>query len=159
LVEKNEDDQFPLKVTKKEKLTHDTYLFELEFPNQEWISGLWVGAHFVFHCEVGGKKINRKYTPITPINTKGRSQFVIKVYRNTPEFPEGGIFSQHLENNVHVGDSLMCEGPIGRLRYLGGGDFKLLKNPVAGKRTKIGLIAGGTGITPMFSIAQASSLA
>jgi len=34
-----------------------------------------------------------------------------------------------------------------------------LKRIVPGKRTKIGLIAGGTGITPMYSIALASSLA
>lgn len=49
----------------------------------------------------------------------------------------------------------MCEGPIGRVRYLGHGAFKLLKNDLKPK-SKIGLIAGGTGITPLLAIAQAS---
>lgn len=49
------------------------------------------------------------------------------------------------------------EGPKGLLFYLGDGDFALRKNPI--KKTKIGLIAGGTGITPCFQIIQSSSLA
>ena len=59
---------------------------------------------------------------------------------------------------MHVGDSVMCEGPIGRLRYHGHGNFKLLKNELKPK-TKVGLIAGGSGITPLLAIAQASILA
>ena len=34
-----------------------------------------------------------------------------------------------------------------------------MKKLIAGKRTKVGLISGGTGVTPMYSIALASSLA
>lgn len=49
------------------------------------------------------------------------------------------------------------EGPKGLLFYFGDGDFALRKNPI--KKTKIGLIAGGTGITPCFQIIQSSSLA
>ena len=55
LVEKNEDDQFPLKVIKKEKISHDTYLWELEFPNKDWISGLWPGGHYTMHVMIDGK--------------------------------------------------------------------------------------------------------
>jgi len=36
LVEKDDEDKFPLKVTKKEKVNQDSYIFELEF-NKEWI--------------------------------------------------------------------------------------------------------------------------
>lgn len=46
------------------------------------------------------------------------------------------------------------EGPFGQLTYLGHSNFLIRKKPV--KKTKIGLIAAGTGITPIFSIAQAS---
>lgn len=158
LVPKDDDDQFPLKVSKKEKLNHDTYLFELEYPNAEWISGLWVGGHFVFHATIDGKLVSRKYTPVSPINLKGRAEFVIKIYRPHPDFPEGGKFTQHLENNVNVGDSIICEGPIGKIKYFGDGKFNLLKKELP-RKTKIGLLAGGSGITPMFSIAQAASLA
>jgi len=41
------------------------------------------------------------------------------------------------------------EGPKGRLKYEGFGNFMITKKPVTGK-TKIGLIAGGTGITPCY---------
>lgn len=45
------------------------------------------------------------------------------------------------------------EGPKGRLKYEGLGNFVITKKPVTGK-TKIGLIAGGTGITPCYQIIQ-----
>ena len=78
-------------------MTHDTYLFELSFPDPSWISGLWVGGHFVFHAEIDGKIVSRKYTPISPINEKGRALFAIKIYRKNDEFPNGGKFTQYLE--------------------------------------------------------------
>ena len=33
LIEKDDEDCFPLKVIKKEAISHDTYMFDLEFPN------------------------------------------------------------------------------------------------------------------------------
>jgi len=70
-IEKDENGQFKLKVIKKDKLTHDSYIYELEFPNKEWISGLWPGGHFHLHLEVNGSNVSRKYTPISLINRKG----------------------------------------------------------------------------------------
>lgn len=102
--------------------------------------------------------MSRKYTPISPVNEKGKAVFVIKIYREDPAFPDGGKFTQHLEKNVNVGDSIMCEGPIGMLKYNGFGKFMLKKNELKPKK-RIGLLAGGSGITPMYSIALASSLA
>ena len=96
-IEKDDYDQFPLKVSKKEKVTHDTYLYKLEFPDKEWIAGLWAGGHFIFHADINGKHYARKYTPVSPINQKGSSDFIIKVYRNNDEFPKGGIFTQWFE--------------------------------------------------------------
>jgi len=49
------------------------------------------------------------------------------------------------------------EGPFGLLHYLGHGKFSLRKKPL--EKTKIGLIAGGSGITPCFQIIQAASKA
>jgi len=135
-------------------MTHDTYFISVEFPNKDWIAGLWAGGHYVFHTDIDGKHFSRKYTPVSPINQKGSSDFVIKVYRNNEEFPEGGKFTQWLEKNVNVGDSLMCEGPIGMIRYLGNGKIQLKKEMLKPK-SKIFLCAGGSGITPMLSIAQA----
>lgn len=158
LVEKDDDDCFPLKVIKKEAISHDTYIYDLEFPNPEWISGLWAGGHLFFHGTVDGKATTRKYTPISPVNQKGFSRFVIKVYRNNEQFPEGGKFTQWLEKNVNVGDNIVCEGPIGKIRYHGNGQFQMMKDMLPLKK-KVALLAGGSGITPMYAIAAASSFA
>ena len=46
------------------------------------------------------------------------------------------------------------EGPVGRMTYQGNGTFKITgKDPM--QKTKIGLIAGGSGLTPMLSVMDA----
>lgn len=50
----NQDGQFPLKLIRKELITHDTYIFEFEYPDKEWISGLWPAGHYHFHAEING---------------------------------------------------------------------------------------------------------
>jgi len=47
----------------------------------------------VFHAQIDGKTVSRKYTPITPVNTLGYAEFVIKVYREHPDYPDGGKMS------------------------------------------------------------------
>ena len=97
--------------------------------------------------------VGRMYTPVSPMNQKGSIDFVIKCYPITAEFPKGGVFGQYLESRK-VGDKLLMEGPMGRITYKGNGMFHPMnKDPI--KRTKIGLLAGGSGITPMFSIMDA----
>lgn len=118
---------------------------------------MWPGAHYVWHAMIDGKRMSRKYTPIDAVNKKGKSTFVIKIYRNNKDFPEGGKFTQYLENKVNVGDSIMCEGPIGRLKYLGYGKIEVGKKQLMKKR--ICLLAGGSGVTPLYDIALAASLA
>ena len=38
-------------------MNHDTYTFELGFPNKNWISGLFAGGHFIFHAEINGEMV------------------------------------------------------------------------------------------------------
>ena len=58
----------------------------------------------------------------------------------------------------NVGDIIFLEGPIGKLKYHGYGIFEKSKKQMK-KKENVGLIAGGTGLTPLLSIAQASSMA
>jgi NAD(P)H-flavin reductase len=58
---------------------------------------------------------------------------------------------------MKIGDRMLMEGPKGRLKYDGFGDFTILKNKVLGKK-KIGCISGGTGITPCYQVIQAALL-
>ena len=84
---------------------------------------------------------------------------VIKIYRKCEEFPNGGLFTQHLENNVNVGDQVLIGGPMSMSVYCGYGEFSHKGNALKNKKQRVGLIAGGSGITPLYSIAQASTLA
>lgn len=119
------------------------------------VSGCWPAGHFLFHAEIDGKFETRPYTPISLLNMKGKVEFAIKTYRKNDAFPSGGKFSQNLEDNVKVGDSLLCSGPVGYLKYFGNGKFAFNGNELKPK-TKLVLIPGGSGLTPMFSIAQAA---
>lgn len=47
------------------------------------------------------------------------------------------------------------EGPKGRLEYQGFGNFMIQKKLFSNKK-KIGCVAGGTGITPVFQVIQSS---
>lgn len=60
-----------------------------------------------------------------------------------------------MEEKLHVGDNLMMEGPTGKIRYFGHGKFMFKKNELSHKN-KLFLVGGGSGITPLLSIAIAS---
>ncbi len=49
----------------------------------------------------------------------------------------------------------MCEGPFGLIKYEGNGSFLFKKVPLKPKK-RIVLIAGGTGVTPLYNIAANS---
>jgi NAD(P)H-flavin reductase len=76
--------------------------------------------------------------------------------------------SQHLDR-LSIGESVLIKGPQGRFVYNGLGQYDMVKNPghqtltltrVQGPRghsvaTHIGMLAGGTGITPMYQVIRA----
>jgi len=148
------DKKYALELVKKEIITHDTRRFTFALPSDEHILGLPVGQHVYVSAKIDGKLVVRPYTPVTSDDDEGEVSFVIKVYfRNVhPKFPEGGKMSQHMESLV-IGDTIDVRGPNGLIVYQGNGDFAMRPNkkeePVTQHFDHIGLIAGGTGITPM----------
>ena len=158
--EKDEDDFISLKLVKRTKVTHDTYYFRFAFPSPDMEFGLPIGGHVIFYANVFNpatnkeEEIGRKYTPTSKLHQKGYCEFIIKVYHANvhPAFPHGGLMTQYLEK-MQVGDSMKMEGPKGKINYLGRGNFSISKAPHV--KTKIGMIAGGSGITPLFQIIQA----
>lgn len=104
------------------------------------------------------EEVSRKYTPVSTIFEKGKFELLIKVYfKDThPKFPLGGKMSQYL-NDLQIGESIKIRAPFGKLTYLGDGSFKILTKlkPLTYKEKvykKIGMIAGGTGITPFYQV-------
>lgn len=121
--------------------------------------GLPIGQHINVLAKIGDDLVIRSYTPVSSDDDHGYVDLVIKVYfKNVhPRFPDGGKMSQHLEA-LELGDSITIRGPAGRLTYLGGGKFsiKKLRNEPAQtvRASKVNMIAGGTGITPMLQLVR-----
>lgn len=65
--------------------------------------------------------------------------------------------SQYLDS-LSIGDTVLCRGPSGKVEYCGQGLFRI-KEPGKPQRERVarqvGLIAGGTGITPILQILRA----
>ena len=101
-----------------------------------------------------GKDVIRSYTPTK--EGVGFVDFVVKIYfKNVhPKFPEGGKMSQYLEA-LPLEETLLMRGPKGNCEYKGQGKFTIRRgreNIVDYQVKKIGMIAGGTGITPMLQV-------
>jgi len=153
----NPDEKYQLPLIKKEIISHDTRKFVFALPSQQHILGLPVGKHVYLSAKIDGKLVVRPYTPVTSDDDKGHMDLVVKVYfkDQNPKFPEGGKLTQYLEN-LPMGSKVDVRGPGGLIEYTTRGHFavRLQKNGFCyAKRTKeIGMIAGGTGITPMLQL-------
>ena len=160
---KDQDGNISLRLAKKFLVTQDTYIFRFSFTDPEYTFGLPVGQHVIFSATVPtpekpqGDLVCRKYTPISTVNNSGYVDFVIKIYRKGihPKFPDGGLMTQYLES-LKNGDTMLMEGPKGRLVYEGEGKFIISRKALPQRKTKIGMVAGGTGITPCYQVIQSA---
>lgn len=155
----DKDKKIPMKLIEKEVITHDTRRFRFALPSSKSILGLPVGNHMYLSAIVNGEPVTRPYTPVSSDDEVGFFDLVIKVYKRGvhPKFPEGGKMSQYLDF-LKINDTIDCRGPAGKVVYKGRGVFevKLPGNPLRTLEVKrVGLIAGGTGITPMLQIIRA----
>ena len=135
------------------------YRLRFSLPSVRHILGLPIGCHIslsakipISHTDDDAKYVSRQYTPVTTdYEEKGYFDLVVKVYRKHehPYFPEGGLMSQYLET-LPVGALIDIKGPGGRIKYLEAGRFLIGSERVSVKH--VGMIAGGTGITPMYQI-------
>jgi len=154
------EDIFELVLDDKVVLTHDTNRYRFRLPNENDVLGLPIGKHLsLITLNMEGEQVSRSYTPVSTDKNPGYVDFVIKIYKKNqhPDFPDGGFMSQKIDE-LNIGESFKFKGPNGRLEYLGNGEFaiKQLKSQggeIFTKRYKnIGMIAGGSGITPMIPI-------
>lgn len=88
-------------------------------------------------AEIDGEKVMRSYTPISSDENKGYFDLLVKSY------PTGRI-SKHF-GELKLNDFLKIKGPKGAMVY----EPNMVRH--------FGMIAGGTGITPMLQIIRAIS--
>eukprot|EP01087_Luapelamoeba_hula_P025277 TRINITY_DN995_c0_g1_i1.p1 TRINITY_DN995_c0_g1~~TRINITY_DN995_c0_g1_i1.p1 ORF type:complete len:377 (+),score=50.98 TRINITY_DN995_c0_g1_i1:73-1203(+) len=127
--------KFPLE--KAIELSHDTKIYRFKLPSEDHKLGLPVASCLVTKGPgPEGKDIVRPYTPITSDkDTRGHFDLLIKVY-------DKGNMSRYIDS-LKPGDSLEVKGPISKLPYQ------------ANMKKNISMIAGGTGITPMYQVLRA----
>eukprot|EP00177_Eucheuma_denticulatum_P008193 GFKZ01014914.1.p1 GENE.GFKZ01014914.1~~GFKZ01014914.1.p1 ORF type:complete len:918 (+),score=135.57 GFKZ01014914.1:154-2907(+) len=138
----------------KIEVSHDTRLFKFKLQSEQHRLGLPVGYHMFIQAEIDGKVVMRAYTPVSSDDDLGTFTLCIKVYFAGvhPKFPDGGKMSQHMEA-MKIGDKLKVKGPLGHFEYLGHGKFVVKGETRTAK--KIGMICGGTGLTPAYQVLKA----
>lgn len=125
-----------LPLVRKDQLSPNVYRFVFQLPGSQEVIGLPIGQHVAIKAMINGAAVSRSYTPTSNNLDRGTLELVVKCY------PDGVLTGQYLAN-LKVGDSVQFRGPKGGMKYHNG----LCK--------KIGMIAGGTGITPMYQLIRA----
>ncbi|WJX95755.1 NADH-cytochrome b-5 reductase-like protein [Trifolium repens] len=122
------------------RVSQNTNLYRFSFDPTKKL-GLDVASCILTRAPLGQdaeekpKYVIRPYTPISDPESEGYFDLLIKVY------PEGKM-SQHFAS-LKPGDVVEVKGPIEKFRY------------TPNMKKSIGMIAGGSGITPMLQVIEA----
>ncbi|KAK6199360.1 NADH-cytochrome b5 reductase 1 [Scheffersomyces amazonensis] len=125
--------KFPL--IEKTRVSHNSAIYRFGLPKSTDRLGLPIGQHISIGATINGKEVVRSYTPISTDDELGYFDLLIKTYEN-------GNISKHVESKK-VGEHVEIRGPKGFFTYT--------PNMVE----SFGMIAGGTGLAPMFQIITA----
>ncbi|XP_022868217.1 NADH--cytochrome b5 reductase 1-like [Olea europaea var. sylvestris] len=124
------------KLVKKTQISHNVAKFKFALPTPTSVLGLPIGQHISCRGKDSqGEEVIKPYTPTTLDSDVGYFELVIKMY------PQGRM--SHHFREMREGDYLAVKGPKGRFKYQ------------PGQVRAFGMLAGGSGITPMFQVARA----
>jgi cytochrome-b5 reductase len=116
--------------------SHDTRRFLFALPSANSSLQLPVASCILTKLiDAAGQEVTRPYTPISSNQTKGQFELLVKQY------PKGRM-GNHLFA-MQKGEQLLVKGPFEKFAY----------QPNMWKH--VGMIAGGTGITPMYQVTRA----
>jgi len=113
-----------------------TKILKCQLPSNEHVMGMKVSSMVMVNGAKGddGKTPARPYTPVTTDDQMGYFELLVKGYPT-------GIVSKYL-CSLKAGDSVEVKGPFPKLPY------------AANMKKEIGMIAGGSGITPMLQVVK-----
>jgi cytochrome-b5 reductase len=123
------------RVTHVERASHNTARLVFALPSADHEMGLTVASCLMAKATIDGEDVVRPYTPTNSTRDKGVLELVVKGY------PTGKL-SKHI-TGLQVGDSLEMKGPFVKFTYKP-------NTFTAG----LGLVVGGSGITPAFQVLQ-----
>ncbi|CAI7566405.1 unnamed protein product [Penicillium manginii] len=118
-------------------ISHNVAIYRFALPRPTDILGLPIGQHISLAATIEGqpKEVVRSYTPISSDNEAGYFDLLVKAYAQ-------GNISKYL-TTLKVGDTMKVRGPKGAMVY------------TPNMCRHIGMISGGTGITPMLQVIEA----
>eukprot|EP00483_Globobulimina_turgida_P009216 UN09235 len=148
------DEYTKFKLIKKTQYNHDCIIFRFELQTKQTRLGLRIGNHLriKYEDDTGAVPISRAYTPISDDSDLGYFDLLIKIYPN-------GEMSQYL-SKMKVNQFIEFEGPLGMICYEKASCLKIKKFDFDTMQDmehylnvkKIGMLAGGTGINPIYQI-------
>ncbi|KAH8091844.1 hypothetical protein BXZ70DRAFT_1001920 [Cristinia sonorae] len=146
----------PVTLTSVHRLNHDSALFRFAFSDADADGrlGLPVGQHVFVRLrrKRTGEVVQRAYTPVSRADTKGGVEFLVKLYLPCTAYPLGGKMTSGFDE-LEVGDEVEVKGPLGSFAWLGQGTA--MWRGVERKVTEIGMVCGGSGITPILQVLRA----
>jgi len=122
-------------LVEKRQISPNTAIYRYALQTNGHTLGLPIGQHISISATVDGKEVARSYTPISSEEDVGYFELLIKTY-------PGGAVSTFVDTMV-VGDKIRVRGPKGNFLY------------TPNICREFGMIAGGTGITPMLQVIKA----
>jgi len=126
-----------LKLESVEIKNHNTKQFRFALPEGTDVSGLKVASALLtkYQGPEMEKPVMRPYTPVSDEDERGYLDLLVKKYPNGP-------MSEHM-HDMEPGQRLDFKGPLPKYPW------------TENKHNHIALIAGGTGITPMYQLCRA----
>ena len=132
----NSHEYQPFLLLEKKQMSHNVYRFVFSLPRMSDVLGLPVGQHINMRATINASTITRSFTPVSSNLDLGRMELVVKIY-------PGSKIGNYLRN-LSLNEQVSIRGPSGSFQKY----HRFLCD-------RIGMIAGGTGITPMYQFIRA----
>ncbi|PKI82684.1 cytochrome-b5 reductase [Malassezia vespertilionis] len=131
----NKDTWNKFTLIKKIPLSPTTSIYRFKLRKGDSLN-IPIGQHISVRAMINGRNIMRSYTPVSTNDTKDYFDLLVKSY------PKGNV--SRVFGELKIGDKLEMKGPKGMFDY----------HP--NMADSIGMIAGGSGLTPCLQVLEAA---